>query len=335
MHNTARIELHLHLDGSFNIRWAYEKSLKRGVIPPESSFVDYYNMLFENNAKPHAQSITKFDLTCNILQLYEDLEEATYDLVRRLADMGLWYAEIRFASQQHMKQGLTQKEALQAVVDGAARGMRDCPSIRIGIINCMMHKGENAAFNWEENLETIRVTKELLGKGAVGIDLAGFENNGDFKDYGPLIKTAKDAGIPVTCHAGEMGVGEHVLDALSWNVDRIGHGVNCLQKEEYLNAILDSHIPLEVCVSSNVKRTMNYAEHAVLTLLERGANVTLNSDNMMFARTNIANEHYQLRMLGVSDDTLAQCTANAIEAAFCDEETKQMLRDRLKQELES
>ena len=62
-----------------------------------------------------------------------------------------------------MKQGLTQKEALQAVIDGAARGMRDFPDIRIGIINCMMHKGENAAFNWEENLETIRVTKELLG----------------------------------------------------------------------------------------------------------------------------------------------------------------------------
>ena len=215
MHNTARIELHLHLDGSFNIRWAYEKSLKRGVIPPESSFTDYYNRLFENNAKPHAQSITKFDLTCNILQLYEDLEEATWDLVRRLADMGLWYAEIRFASQQHMKQGLTQKEALQAVIDGAARGMRDFPDIRIGIINCMMHKGENAAANREENLETIRVTKELLGKGAVGIDLAGFENNGDFKDYGPLIQTAKDAGIPVTCHAGEMGIGEHVLDAIA------------------------------------------------------------------------------------------------------------------------
>ena len=195
MHNTARIELHLHLDGSLNIRWAYEKSLQRNVIPPETTFVDYYNLLFLNNAKPHAQSITKFDLTCSILQLYEDLEDAAYDLVRRLDEIGVWYAEIRFASQQHMKQGLTQKEALQAVIDGAARGMRDFPGIRIGIINCMMHKGENASANWDENLETIRVTKELLGNGAVGIDLAGFENNGDFSDYGPLIRTAKGRTI--------------------------------------------------------------------------------------------------------------------------------------------
>ena len=50
--------------------------------------------------------------------------------------------------------------------------------------------------------------------------------------------------------------------------------------------------------------------HTLATgLLEKGADVTLNSDNMMFARTNAANEHFQLKMLGVSDKTLRQCTA--------------------------
>ena len=131
MLNTARIELHLHLDGSLNIRWAYEKSLKRGVIPADSSFKDYYNLLFANNAQPHNVSITKFDLTCNILQTAEDLTEATYDLVRRLANQGIWYAEIRFASQQHCKEGLSQKEALYAVIHGARKGMEVFPDIRI------------------------------------------------------------------------------------------------------------------------------------------------------------------------------------------------------------
>ena len=331
--NTARTELHLHLDGSFNIRWAYERSLLRGVIPPKSTFRDYYNLLFENNAQPHKISITKFDLTCSILQLREDLEDAAYDLVKRLYEQGLWYAEIRFASQQHLKAGLTQKEALEAVIEGASRATQEFPGIRIGIINCMMHKGEDAYANWEENLETIAVTRELLGKGAVGIDLAGFENNGDFRLYGPLIKKAKEEGIPVTCHAGEMGNGEHIMDVLDWGVDRIGHGVNCIQNEDWLKRVIDTQIPLEVCVTSNIKRTMNYAEHAVLTLLEHGAKVTLNSDNMMFARTNAANEHYQLSMLGVKEETLAQCTRNAIEAAFCDEETRSWLKQKLEEEV--
>ena len=334
MLNSARIELHLHLDGSFNLKWAYEKSLIRGVIPAGTSFVDYYNMLFANNAKPHNVSITKFDLTCNILQSREDLSEAAYDLSRRLHDQGIWYAEIRFASQQHLKNGLTQLEALQAVVDGAKQAMKDYPGIRIGIINCLMHKGEDVSCNWEENLEAIHVTKQMLGKGAVGLDLAGYENNTEYKAYAPLFKEARDQGIPYTMHAGEMGVGEHVADAIDMGAWRIGHGVNCVQKEEYLSRVLESHIPLEVCVTSNVKRTMNYGEHPILTLLEKGANVTLNSDNMMFARTNLMNEHAQLKMLGVTDETLLQCTRNAIQAAFCDEETRQWLTGRLNQYLE-
>ncbi len=329
MHNTARIELHLHLDGSFNIRWAYEKSLQRGVIPAETSFRDYYNLLFEHNAQPHNVSITKFDLTCSILQQAEDLSEASYDLVRRLHELGLWYAEIRFASQQHCKLGLSQKEALQAVIDGAQKAMNDYPDIKIGIINCMMHKGDSAETNWEENLETIQVTRELYGQGAVGLDLAGYENNCNFRDYAPLFEQIRSDGIPYTIHAAEMGIGEHVLDAIDMGAWRIGHGVNCVQNEAYLNRVIETQIPLEVCVTSNVKRTMNYAEHAVLTLLEKGANVTLSSDNMMFARTNLINEHHQLRMLGVSDETLLNCTRNAIKAAFCDEETRSWLNHRL------
>ena len=327
--NLARTELHLHLDGSFNIRWAYEKSLQRGVIPAETLFRDYYNMLFASNTLPHSQSITKFDLTCSILQLAEDLEEATYDLVRRLHEQGIWYAEIRFASQQHMKCGLSQKEALHAVIKGAENGMRDFPGIKVGIIDCLMHKGENAYANWQENLDTIEAVKEYLGKGAVGLDLAGYENNGDYRLYAPLMEIARKEGIPFTMHAGEMGNGEHVIDALEMGAGRIGHGVNCVQKKEWLDRITDAQIPLEVCVTSNVKRTMNYGEHPILTLLEQGAVVTLNSDNMMFARTNARNEHYQLKMLGVSDAVLEQCTRNAFNAAFCDDETKAALHRRL------
>ena len=84
MLNSARIELHLHLDGSFNLKWAYEKSLMRGVIPAGTSFVDYYNLLFANNAKPHNVSITKFDLTCNILQRWlHDRLDADIDKVTK------------------------------------------------------------------------------------------------------------------------------------------------------------------------------------------------------------------------------------------------------------
>jgi adenosine deaminase len=330
---TARIDLHLHLDGSLNLKWVYDRAIRYGAISDGTSFEDFYHIVYANNTKDRALSIRKFELMCDVLQYREDLVEATRDLVQTLWQEGIYYAEIRFASQQHTSRGLSQLDALKAVIDGAGDAMDRYPGIRIGIINCLMHKGDSAAANMDENFETIRVTKEMLGKGAVGLDLAGFENNGDFLAYAPLFAEACRLGIPYTIHAGEMGIGEHVLDALSMGADRIGHGVNCVQDQSYLDAVLDSHIPLEVCVSSNVKRDLDYAAHPVRFLIDQGANITINTDNRIFARTNTLNEHALLRMIGVTEEQLSQCTFNAAQAAFCDDETREWLLDRLEEDL--
>lgn len=330
--NTAKIELHLHLDGSLNIRWAYERSLRQRVIDESCTFEDYYHMLYQNNFAARHVSITKFDLVCNILQHYEDLYDAAYDLVKRLHETGIIYAEIRFASQQHTKCGLSQLEALQAVIDGAQKAMIDYPDIRIGIINCMMHKGDSAAFNMKENMETVEVTGRLLGKGAVGLDLAGFENNCPYTDYAPLFEAARREGIPYTMHSGEMGEGAHIMDALNMGAYRIGHGINCIQKDEWVETLVSRQIPLEICVTSNIKSTLDYSSHPVRYLMEKGAKVTLNTDNMIFAKTNLQNEHAQLKMIGVTDEQLIRCTYNAAEAAFCDEQTRRWIISRLDEE---
>ena len=326
--NTAKIELHLHLDGSLNIMWAYKKAIERKVVEKQTTFEEFYNLLFSNNASHSAQSIKKFDLVCDLLQHKEDLFDATYDLARRLNNLGLVYAEIRFASQQHLKAGLSQYEALEAVKLAAEKAMEDFP-IKIGIINCLMHKGDGASFNHEANLETIEATRKLLGKTVLALDLAGFENNCEFKEYAYLFEIAKEYKIPYTIHAGEMGDGSHILDALEMGAYRIGHGINCIQDEKYIEALLEKNIPLEVCVSSNVKVDRNYGSHPVRKMIEKGLKVTLNSDNMIFSRTDLVNEHNQLRMLGVDDETLMKCTYNAIDAAFCDEETKKYIKERI------
>ena len=326
--NTAKIDLHLHLDGSLNIMWAYKKAIQRNVVEKNTTFEEFYDLLFSNNGFHSAQSIRKFELVCDLLQDYEDLEDASYDLARRMNDLGIIYTEIRFASQQHCKKGLSQYEALKAVIDGANRAMNKYP-IKVGIINCLMHKGDSASFNYKENMETIEVTEKLLGKGAVGLDLAGFENNCDYNEYAPLFKIAKKKGIPFTMHAGEMGIGEHILDALKMEPDRIGHGINCIQDEKYITALYERQIPLEVCVSSNVKVDRNYASHPIREMIERGLKVTINTDNMIFSRTDTVNEHNQLRMIGLDDETLMKCTMNALDAAFCDEKTKLELKDKI------
>jgi len=207
---------------------------------------------------------------------------------------------------------------------------KDFPEVTVGLINCMMHKGEDAHVNWDANVETIRVTKEFLGKGVVALDLAGYENNGDFNLYAPLFEMARELEIPYTIHAGEMGDGSHVPMAIAMGAWRIGHGINCVQDPAWLQEVVDKQIPLEVCLSGNVSSMKsNYAAHPVRELLKAGVKVTLNTDNMTFVKTDLDNEYAQLRALGVSMEQLKKCAENSIDAAFCSEEVKQELRKKM------
>lgn len=334
MKQTALVDLHLHLDGSLDLRWAYQRSKDLGVIAEDATYEDYYKIVYETKYKNREDGFKKFALMCDVLQSREDLFSATYDLVQRLNEQGLIYAEIRFASQQHTLGGLSQKEALEAVIAGAKRAMEELPEIRVGIIDALMHKGDSASVNHEENLLTVMNAREFLGNGLVGIDLAGYENNCDFREYAPYFKKAEELGIPYTIHAGEMGIGEHVLEALEMHPQRIGHGIDCVQKEEILAEVIRSQIPLEICLTSNCRHKLPYMQHPIRELLKKGAYVTVNTDNMTFSRTSLANEHDQLRLMGVPEEVLQQCTRNAILASFASEELKKELLDRAERIME-
>lgn len=322
--NTAKIDLHLHLDGSIYLPWAYKTALKRNVIREDVSFEEYYNSYYFTEYKTREEGFKRFDIPLAVLQDYEDLMEATYILVKTLDYQGLIYAEIRFAPSLHTLKGMSQLDAIKAVMDGVKKAKKEC-SIEIGVIACMMHRGENALYNMDSNYETIEVVKETIGDIVVGLDLAGYENNGDFKLYAPLFEKAREYHIPYTIHAGEMGMGEHVHDALMMKAHRIGHGVNCVDNDKWLKEVVESEISLEVCVGSNVNKDRNYAGHPVRKLIEAGVKVTLNTDNMMFARTTLQNEHNQLMAIGLSEEDIRKCTLNAIDAAFCKDEIKEKL----------
>ena len=327
----AKIDLHLHLDGSLNMPWAWETAKKRGVVAPDCTFEEYYRIMHRTEFKSREERMTRFEFPIAIMQTREDLAASIYHLIATLAEKEVYYAEIRFAPQQHMKEGLTQKEVVEAVLSGMEQAKKEFTEIEVGLINCMMHKGENALVNWEENVETIHVTKEFLGKGVVGLDLAGYENNGDFNSYAPLFEIARELEIPYTIHAGEMGDGSHVPMAIAMGAWRIGHGFNCVQKSEWMQEVVDKQIPLEICLSGNTISSMNgfYGDHPVRQLLAAGVKVTLNTDNMTFVKTDLDNEYAQLRALGVSLEQLEQCAKNSIDAAFCSEEVKAKLRKKM------
>jgi adenosine deaminase len=115
-------------------------------------------------------------------------------------------------------------------------------------------------------------------------------------------------------------------------IQRIGHGVSAIQCKETIARLIDKNIALEVCPSSNIALGLfkTLPEHPFQKIQQHGIQVSINSDDPPFFRTNLAKE-YQLTQdtFAYSDADMNRITTMAIEAAFIDEKIKQMLRIRL------
>lgn len=326
--NLGKVELHLHLDGSLDLDTAYALAKDRNVIDETMTFDEFTSKMTVPGDNPSLEECLKcFDFPTAIMQDREALELTTYTLIKKLKELGLIYAEIRFAPQLHMQKGMTQLEVLDAVVSGRNKALEDF-GLLTNIICCAMTIGP-ANLNEEYNLETVRVAKEYLGKGVVAVDLAGNEGVCPITDFKPVFDLAKELGVPYTIHAGEAGPASNVWDAvMTMGAQRIGHGGHSAEDPKVKQMMIDKQIPYEFCITSNIQCHVqpSYEEHAIIELFREGACVTMNSDNMTLSGVNIHTEMQKaIERMGFTEEDCHKMTVNAIKSAFLSDEEKERL----------
>ena len=229
------IDLHLHLDGSIDPADMFRMAQMSGVrLPAEREEEIKEKLVVSPGCRNLGEYLEKFDLPLQVLQTGESMEFAVYRLLERLHAQGLCRAEIRFAPQLHTEKGLTQKEAVQAAIQGLVRGTEDF-GISAGLILCCMRGAQNQA----QNLETVAVAESFLGQGVCALDLAGNEAAWPTGDFADLFLQAGQRGIPAVIHAGEAAGPESVRKALELGAVRIGHGIHAAQDQELVGILKD------------------------------------------------------------------------------------------------
>ena len=91
-------------------------------------------------------------------------------------------------------------------------------------------------------------------------------------------------------------------------------------------------IVLECCPTSNVVLGVypSYETHPLPALRDAGVKVTLGSDDPPYFGATIEGEYEVCAdRMGFGDDVLREITRTAIAAAFCDDELRGVLSDRL------
>ncbi|MGN1231404.1 MAG: adenosine deaminase [Anaerotignum sp.] len=314
-----KIELHLHLDGSIRPETVWELYQKEGLAEDGMDFETFTrDAAVLEPCQDVNDCLTKFDLPLKIMQDAAYITRITKELVCDLAEQGVIYGEIRFAPQLHTQKGLSQREAIEAVLKGKDEGLKEHPKIGIGIILCCMSIGLETV-NKEENLETVRLGKEYLGKGVNAIDLAGAEGIVPLRNFHYIFDLARELGVPFTCHGGDSQDYETVRDAMDFGSVRIGHGHAVYEAPELCQRAIREGITFEICPTSNIRcqSRESYAAHPAKKLLDMGIRVTINTDNMTIFNVDLDEEYdHCLNDMGFTEEDILQMLLYAAEAAF-------------------
>lgn len=316
-----KAELHCHLEGAVPPVLALAQARRYGVST--DAFIKDGAYVWHD----FTSFLAAYDAVSGLFRSEDDYALLTETYLDELAAAGAVYSEL-FVSPDHAEAvGL----GADAYVAGIGRGI-EAARARSGIESRMVVVG--LRHRGPERVEWAAQYAATAGNPLItGFNMAGEERLGAVADFARAFDIARDAGLGITIHAGEMSGASSVRDALDVvRPTRIGHGVRAAEDPGLVARLADEGVVLEVCPGSNVALGVfpDFTAHPLRRLRAAGVKVTLNSDDPPFFKTSLERE-YEIasRIMGFSEEELDAMTRTAIEAAFVDEKTRARLLARL------
>ena len=168
----------------------------------------------------------------------------------------------------------------------------------------------------------------------IGVGLDSSERGHPPEKFARVFARCRELGLHVVAHAGEEGPPEYIRSALDvLKVQRIDHGVRCVEDAALVERLAAMRMPLTVCPLSNVKLCVfpTLAQHNLKALLDAGLCATVNSDDPAYfggyVNDNFVQTFAALPTLGARDAW--QLAVNSFEASFVDAADKQAWQQRL------
>ena len=327
-----KVELHCHLDGSLSLPCIQKLAENAGVALPEDPAEILQKAQAPETTTSLLEYLERFDFVLPLLQSAENLALAAFDVAEQAAADNIKYIEIRYAPMQHLHQGLTLNETVEAVIAGCKRAEATF-DLKINLLICgLKHEKATTLKN-----QLLPIYQDITDEHLVGFDLAGDELNNPISKFHYLIEEAVAKGIQVTLHAGECPhCAKNMTDAVKYGATRLGHGV-CAREfsQAELEKLVQDQTMLEMAPTSNfqTKAITDFAEYPFKQLYDLGVHVTLNTDNRMVSGTNLNREYSRIAALypdfGLQD--FEQINHYAIDGAFISTDDKQKLHEKFQQ----
>jgi adenosine deaminase len=336
--------LHDHLDGGLRPQTIIELAETVGYQGLPAHDPDALGAWFRDSADSGSleRYLETFAQTLAVMQTIGGLHRVASECVQDLAADGVVYAEVRYAPEQHLVNGLSLEDVVEVVNGGFRDGERAAAAsghpIRVTALLTAMRHAANGT-------EIARLVVRYRDEGVAGFDIAGAEAGFPPTRHLDAFEYLRRENAHFTIHAGEAFGLPSIWEAIQWcGADRLGHGVRIVDdvrvaarpyaadvayaatvdpSEVVLGGlaayIRDRRIPLEMCPSSNVQTgaAQSVGLHPISLLKRLKFRVTVNTDNRLMSGTSMTREMSLLvNEAGWTIEDLRWATINAMKSAF-------------------
>ncbi len=263
-----KAELHIHIEGSLEPALIFALAQRNGI----TLAYDSVEALRAAYAFTDLQSFLDiYYAGASVLIKEQDFYDMTAAYLARAAADNVRHTEIFFDPQTHTERGVS----FETMINGIWRACQDSP-VSAALIMCFLrHLPE------EQAMATLEQSLPYRDK-FIGVGLDSSEKGHPPEKFARVFARCRELGLHLVAHAGEEGPPAYISTALDvLQVERIDHGVRCLEDPALTRRLAHDKVALTVCPLSNVKLRVfdDMGEHNLLELLDAGIVATVNSDD--------------------------------------------------------
>ncbi|KAG0724135.1 Adenosine deaminase-like protein A [Chionoecetes opilio] len=346
--NLPKVELHAHLNGSLSDATVLGLLKTRTQRDADPSLAAAEVTIKKGHQRTLEECFQVFGILHSLTDTLEAVQTITRDVIREFAADNVRYLELR-TTPKHVPDRMTKKQYMDAVLQATVEAMVS-HNIRVRLLLSI-----DRARGVEDAWSTLHLAKDYLnhtvfGPLVCGLDVSGNPVCGDLQDYLPVLQAARSCGLKLAVHLAEVPSETEALAVLnSGLVDRIGHGTflhPASGGSQALHTLLkDQNIPLELCMSSNVKTgtVKTPSEHHLGLWRKENHPLVICTDDKGVFSTSLSEEFVlcaQVRPIrgqtfSFCEEDLHSLSLSGVEAAFLSPTDKQTLRREVQQELDA
>ena len=321
--NMPKAELHIHIEGSLEPELIFALAERNGVKLSYPSV----EALRAAYAFTDLQSFLDiYYAGASVLLHEQDFFDMTWAYLLRAQADQVRHTELFFDPQTHTARGVD----IGVVFRGIDRALQQAGTelgISSGLIMCFLrHLSEEEAF---ATLEQALPYRDKF----IGVGLDSSERGHPPEKFARVFARCRELGLHLVAHAGEEGPPAYIETALDvLRVERIDHGVRCLEDAALTARLAKEAVPLTVCPLSNIKLRVfdQIGDHNLQALLDAGLVATVNSDDPAYFGGYL-NDNFTacFNALPLTREHAERLARNSFTASFIDQARRKQYLDEV------